>query len=114
MLDAMKDLLIKTYGFDYTKTTSARQYLRKDPYMIRFVPEEYQEESMCIAAVEQDGMLLSCVKKQTPAICEAAVKQNPTSVGYVQHLTQELYDLAISMDPSLAELGWDKSIERGN
>jgi hypothetical protein len=38
---------------------------------------------LCLAAVEQDGLNLKHVKKQTQEVCRAAVAQNPDAIYYV-------------------------------
>jgi hypothetical protein len=38
---------------------------------------------LCLVAVEQNGLNLKYVKKQTREVCRAAVAQNPDAIYYV-------------------------------
>lgn len=67
-------------------------------YLIKKVPEDQQEENLCIVAVLQNGMALRYVINQTLDICLAAVAQNGAAFQYVKEefRTPEIYRIALS------------------
>jgi hypothetical protein len=57
--------------------------VKTDGGALQYVPKTpTQDEALCIAAVEQNGMALTWVGTQTQAIVLAAMRQNPKSLTY--------------------------------
>ena len=67
-------------------------------YLIKKVPDDQQEEDLCIVAVLQNGMALRYIVNQTLDICLAAVAQNGAAFQYVKEefRTPEIYRIALS------------------
>ena len=63
----------------------------------------YWEETICIAAVTQNGFALEYVTNQTEAICIAAVTQNGFALEYVINKTEEICIAAVTQDSSALE-----------
>ena len=55
--------------------------VQQQPYVIQSVP---QTEKICLAAVKQNGMALRCVDDQTFEICCEAVKQDPEAIEFIR------------------------------
>lgn len=49
-----------------------------------------QTPELCLAAVEQNGLLISAVQYKTPEICLAAVRESSTALYYIEKQTPEL------------------------
>ena len=43
---------------------------------------DYNNETECLEAVKQDGLVLQFIKNQTPEICLEAVKQNGMALQF--------------------------------
>ena len=50
--------------------------VQADGMQVKYVCEKYQTKEIYLEAVRQNGMVLSFVEDQTPAICLAAVNQD--------------------------------------
>ena len=57
-----------------------------------------QPEALCLAAVEEDGLLLQYVKNQSEAICLAAVEQNSFALKYVADQNEQMCLAAVKKD----------------
>ena len=73
---------------------------------LKFIPEEFLSEELCLAAVTRAGQALQCVpdKFKTPRVCEAAVRSDPAAIRFVPEAlrTEELTSLSRGAKPKNA------------
>ena len=62
-----------------------KRQIAHDGCLIQNVPQKLRSESLCLAAVQQNGIALKFIDPQTLAICQAAVAQNPDALKYVSN-----------------------------
>jgi len=82
--------------------------VQKDPDTLRLINN--QTESICLAAIEEDGLALQHVIDQTEKLCLAALSQNKNAIQYVdedlmiQSVIQELENTLMYVGGLLNEL----------
>ncbi len=74
-----------------------KRQIAHDGCLIQNVPQKLRSESLCLAAVRQNGIALKFIETQTLAICQAAVAQNPDALQYV---SDEYLDAFEEIGPS--------------
>lgn len=89
-LDEYMQSIEYEYLTDYEREMLAQTY----PETLRYMGV-YQNEKICLAAVESDPSSLQYVEKQTPEICMAAVKKKGRVLLYVRKKTVELCVAAV-------------------
>ena len=58
-----------------------------------------QTPEICLAAVLEDGEALEFVQEQTPALCRAAVMQNGLALRFVKKQNDDICELALKQNP---------------
>jgi hypothetical protein len=76
----------------------------RDARAIRYVPDIYQTEALCLKAVTSDGMLLRYCKRQSPAVVTAALQENPDSLIYVKQQTPDMVKLLLAQTTDTASV----------
>jgi hypothetical protein len=67
-----------------------------NPSLILYVTEQFLELSLLV--VQNDGLLLGCIKDQTELICLHAIKNNPFALTFVRTQTVKISMYAIEQD----------------
>ncbi len=76
----------------------------RDARAIKYVPDIYQTEALCLKAVTSDGMLLRYCKRQSPAVVTAALQENPDSLIYVKQQTPDMVKLLLAQTTDTASV----------
>ena len=71
-----------------------------NPFMLRYVKEQYQTNEICKLAIQQNSLILKYVINQTEELCILAVQKNGNALEYVkeQYQTEEICKLAIQQN----------------
>jgi len=77
---------------EYEIKCKAKQIMLSEP------KKAYEDYEICKLAVQQHGMALQYVKKQTEEICKLAVQQNGLAIQFVKEQTEELCKLAVQQN----------------
>jgi hypothetical protein len=84
-----KGILLE-FLIDKSDTKLTFTAVSNDPYAIRFVPEEYQTEGLCMTACDGDGMTLEFVINQTEGICIIACANDGYALTLVEIQTVDI------------------------
>ena len=81
--------------------------VKQEGRLIEIVPEEFQDEKMCSAAVKNDPTALKLIKNQSENVCIIAMKANIHTFEYVIKKTNKIFEYVLKLKSSFIKEAQD-------
>lgn len=85
-----------------------RSVLRIDPFLIRHLPENIFNESLCLFAIKINPFVLRYISAQTEEMCLRAVRHRPETFSFVKIQTRKICLAAMNASPLTLIGFWPK------